>query len=131
MNRESVSEIPIEALRNVCIPASLGCSTTDEMTPLETIIGQARAVKALCFGLDIKEPGFNIFVTGPPGTGRATAVQQFLQDEAREEAVPGDLCYVHIADGRFEPGTVHAKADQRLRALAEAMRDYGRNGIDA
>ncbi|MBI9101134.1 MAG: AAA family ATPase [Spirochaetales bacterium] len=43
------------------------------------IIGQPRAVKALEMGTEIKTMGYNIFVTGLPGTGRNTAVRKILE----------------------------------------------------
>jgi predicted ATPase with chaperone activity len=48
----------------------MSCKTTKEVAPLEEIVGQERAVRALKFGLGIKEKGFNIYVAGYPGTGR-------------------------------------------------------------
>ncbi|UCC28669.1 MAG: AAA family ATPase, partial [Candidatus Bathyarchaeota archaeon] len=55
-------ELSVENLRRRAEPSGLHCKTTEELTPLEGIIGQGRAVKALRFGLDIKEEGFNIYV---------------------------------------------------------------------
>ena len=48
--------------------------TTGELAPLDTVIGQERAVGAIDFGLNMKSPGYNIFVTGYEGTeiGRAS-----------------------------------------------------------
>jgi len=47
-------------------PATLGFETTDERSPLEGTIGQERAISTLELGLDINEPGFNIFISAPP-----------------------------------------------------------------
>ena len=41
----------------------------EELQPLQIIIGQERAIRALEFGLAIQDPGFNIYVAGLPGTG--------------------------------------------------------------
>ena len=88
-------EVPIEKLRATWDSEALGCETTEDMPPLEIIIGQDRAVRALQFGLSIKELGFNIYVAGLPGTGRTTAVKRFLETVAQDQPVPRDLCYVH------------------------------------
>lgn len=64
--------------------SKLNCKTTDELPPLEGIIGQERAVKALKFGLNIKDSGFNIFVSGYSGTGRTTSVKEFVQEIAKK-----------------------------------------------
>jgi hypothetical protein len=58
--KKMISELPDEKLRWSCHPQVLGCNTSQEVKPLTAIIGQERAVKALQFGLGIKEPGFNI-----------------------------------------------------------------------
>ena len=58
--------VPAEQLTKVCDPEELGFETTDEVAPLEGTIGQERAVSALEMGLNIDQPGFNIFVAGLP-----------------------------------------------------------------
>ena len=95
--------LPVDKLRRVCDPQMLGCETTEEVEPLETIIGQERAVRALEFGLGIKEFGFNIYVAGPPGTGKTTAVKRFLEEVARGQAVPFDWCYVNDFRDPYRP----------------------------
>lgn len=90
-----VPEVAAERLRKGCDPATLPCRDSSMMKPLEAIIGQERAVRSLRFGLGIRDPGFHIYVAGAPGTGRTTAVRRFLTEEAKNQPVPQDLCYVH------------------------------------
>ena len=45
-----LNELPIEKLRQECDPKMLRCETTKDISPLEEIVGQARAVRALRFG---------------------------------------------------------------------------------
>lgn len=40
--------------------------------PTEGIIGQPRAVEAMEFGLAMETPGYNLFLSGPVGTGKTT-----------------------------------------------------------
>jgi lon-related putative ATP-dependent protease len=82
-------------LRSTCDPSLLGCSSSQEMTILEKIIGQERAARSLNFGLGIDTRGFNIYVAGLPGTGRTTTVRRFLEDRARTAEIPSDWCYVN------------------------------------
>ena len=96
-------ELSVEKLRRVCDPQKLGCETSEEVEPLETIIGQQRAVRALEFGLGIKETGFNIYVAGPPGTGKTTAVKRFLEEVAKDKPVPPDWCYVNNFRDPYRP----------------------------
>jgi len=98
-----VEELPVAKLRRVCDPQMLGCDTTEEMEPLETIVGQERAIRALEFGLGIQKLGFNIYVAGPPGTGKTTAVKRFLEEVARGKAVPSDWCYVYNFRDSYRP----------------------------
>ncbi|MDH7577973.1 MAG: AAA family ATPase [Bacillota bacterium] len=84
-----------EEVRAVCCWEGISSGTTEMIKPLEAIIGQERAVKALQFGLGIEAQGFNIFVAGLPGTGKNTAVQSFLEGVAATKPVPSDWCYVY------------------------------------
>jgi lon-related putative ATP-dependent protease len=88
-------ELTPRKLRSTCDPSLLGCSSSQEMTILEKIIGQERAARSLDFGLGIHTKGFNIYVAGLPGTGRTTTVRRFLEDRARTAEVPSDWCYVN------------------------------------
>ena len=84
----------------------VSCESTKDMSPLEKIIGQERAVKALRFGLDIKERGFNIYVAGYPGTGRRTAIKDFLEGISKAKSVPSDWCYVNNFRNPYEPAVI-------------------------
>jgi lon-related putative ATP-dependent protease len=90
-----VEEIPYDRCRNFCSELSFDCRTTAELTPLKEIIGQDRAVKALRFGLKIKDKGFNVYVSGMPGTGKRTAIVDFIKELAKDLPVPSDWCYVN------------------------------------
>jgi len=66
----------------------------DESLPPADLIGQPRAIRALELGTAIDAPGYNIFVSGPPGTGRQTAVQHILNRLPPSNSVR-DLVYVN------------------------------------
>ncbi|MDH5795907.1 MAG: AAA family ATPase, partial [Candidatus Bathyarchaeota archaeon] len=100
------TELSFERLRRQCDPKLMHCETTEEISPLEEIIGQKRAVKALKFGLDIDQLGFNIYAAGYPGTGKTTAVKDFLEEVAEKKPVPSDWCYVNNFDESYEPKAV-------------------------
>lgn len=68
----------------------------DDIEPCCGIIGQDRAISAVELGLEMKSKGYNIFVTGLPGTGRTTAVKLLLDEIEKEETVDlKDICYVN------------------------------------
>lgn len=78
-----------------CDPALLDFETTAELTDSADVVGQSRALDAVSFGIDIKQPGFNLFVLGEPGSGRHAAVRRLLEAKAAGEPAPSDWCYVN------------------------------------
>jgi lon-related putative ATP-dependent protease len=105
-----VNELPPERLRKTCDAKFIRCKTTEELVPIREIIGQERAVRALKFGLGIKDHGFNIYVAGYPGTGRKTAVKNFVEEVARDKPVPPDWCYVNNFSNQYEPKAIQLPA---------------------
>jgi lon-related putative ATP-dependent protease len=98
-----IKALPIEEYRAVYEPGRVECQTTETMKPTEEIIGQDRAQKALRFGLEIQERGFNIYVAGMPGTGRRTAVRNFLDELAKTKPKADDWVYVNNFANPYEP----------------------------
>ena len=84
-----------EQLRWTCDPAALPFRTTAELRGDEVIIGQDRAVRALELGLTIAQPGYNIYIAGPVGTGRTTYASKKIQTVASTRPVPPDWCYLY------------------------------------
>jgi lon-related putative ATP-dependent protease len=120
-----VNELPAEKLRKVCDASFMRCETTQGLVPLQGIIGQERAVRALKFGIGIRERGFNIYVAGFPGTGRTTAVKNFVEEIAHVESVPPDWCYVNNFSNSYEP-----KAIQLPPGKGKEFRDDVKNLIE-
>jgi predicted ATP-dependent protease len=85
------------------------------------IVGQGRAVAALRFGLTIPDGGFNIYAAGPPGIGKMTAVQAFIEDLARARPTPPDWCYVNNFDDPYQPNVIRLPAG-RGRALQQDVK---------
>jgi lon-related putative ATP-dependent protease len=88
-------KIPVSMLSPMIDPGQLGLEDTSELEPLTDIIGQERAVEALEFGLGMKSSGFNLYVSGPAGTGKGTLVRQMVKRLAQAGPVPSDWCYVN------------------------------------
>jgi ATP-dependent Lon protease len=72
-------ELTANELRWKCDPALLEFESTTELEPIESIVGQERALKALKLGVDINAPGYNIYIAGLSGTGKQTSVKQLLE----------------------------------------------------
>ncbi len=116
-------ELSIDQLRLEFDSTLLHCETTEELTPLEGIIGQERAVRALRFGLDIKEKGFNIYAAGFPGTGRTTAVQDFLKEIAKSKSIPSDWCYANNFSNSYEPHAIELPPGKG-KEFAQDMKEF-------
>lgn len=105
-----IHKLAANDLRVTCDPTTLPCRSSAEIRSQGTIIGQERAVRAMRFGLDIQDKGFNIFVAGLPGTGRTTAVERFLEEIAITKPIPSDWCYVHNFDDGYRPHALRLPA---------------------
>ncbi|MBI4553277.1 MAG: AAA family ATPase, partial [Candidatus Latescibacteria bacterium] len=88
-------ELSLDQLRKVCRPEEFDLTDTGQLPGLSEMIGQDRALRAIDFGVGTKSHGFNIYVVGPSGTGRMTAIKSILERTAREMPVPDDWCYVN------------------------------------
>jgi lon-related putative ATP-dependent protease len=101
-----VTKLPIEQYRNVFDTSLVECKSTKELKPLDEIVGQDRAVKALDFGLNIKEEGFNVFASGVYGTGRKSAVKKFVEELAKTKPQGNDWIYVNNFANPYEPNAI-------------------------
>ena len=106
-----VAELDYTQLKNGCFPEEFDFKTTKELSVLDGIIGQERAVKALDFGLSVKMKGYNIYMAGPSGTGKTTYACRSARKKASQEPIPSDWCYVYNFQNpknpqaiSFEPG---------------------------
>ena len=124
-------ELVAHELRWRCPEEWLPADSTAKIEPSQGIIGQARAVRALEFGLSVQSLGFNVFVTGLTGTGRMTAIELHLRPLAGEGEPPDDLLFVfnfarpeqprllRLAAGR---GVVlRDRLDRLLRDISKAL----------
>ncbi len=84
-----------DLLRWSCPPELIPAETTEEVEPIEGIIGQERAIKALKLGVELFSPGYNIFVCGLSGTGKATTIKSILEKIHPTAPPPKDYCYVY------------------------------------
>ena len=112
-----------EALRRSCDPQALGFTTTAELAPSSGRIDQDRAAAAIEFALGVPGPGYNMLVTGAPGTGRRTTVETLLDEHAARRPAPADWVYLFNFD---EPGRPIAARlpSGRARELAAAMQAF-------
>lgn len=99
-------ELAPEQLRRVCTLDHFDFEKTSDIQFEQTIIGQPRGIRAIEFGINIDVPGFNIYVLGPTGTGRTTAIRQFLEQCAKDGEVPLDWVYVNNFEVEHQPRAI-------------------------
>ncbi len=86
-----------------CDLKQLAFKDTSELEPLSDIVGQARVLESIQFGVGMHHEGYNLYVMGSSGVGRHTVVNQELQQRAKDEPTPADWCYVSNFDHPHTP----------------------------
>ncbi len=112
--------LSIEALRRSVDPDSLGIVTTDDLEPADGLIGQERALRAIEFATAMPAHDFNLFVLGPPASGKSTAVKAFLAEKTRRPKPVSDWVYVNNFDDPNRPRALRLPCG-RAKALRTAM----------
>lgn len=93
----AATKLTVDVINRPCPPELVPFETTAQ-APIDQIgdvVGQARAIEALRFGIGIQRDGYNMFVVGPSGVGKRTLLEQYLHDHAAKKTAATDWCYVH------------------------------------
>jgi lon-related putative ATP-dependent protease len=88
-------ELSYQDLINKCDVESFPFRNTSKLGTYEGIIGQERAAKAMKFGLKMKMRGYNIYMSGPTGTGKTSFAKQIVNEIAATKSIPDDWCYIY------------------------------------
>jgi len=88
-------ELKPEELRWQCDPEIFDFKSTNEIEPIEGILGQERALNALRVGVELRSPGYNIYIAGLSGTGKATTVKKMLEKVSSKCPLLYDYAYVN------------------------------------
>lgn len=124
-NAEAEVGLKAEDLRRSCDPAAFDFKTTDDLPDDTALIGQERAIDAIRLSARISHRDFNLFVLGPPGTGRRAAVEKLLGEQAAQRPVPPDWVYVNNFETPHRPHALQLPPGtaQRLKQAMEALID--------
>lgn len=114
----TAKELKPKDLRWRCPLKNLKFKDTSELEGARGPIGQERAMAALDFGADIKSEGYNVFITGPSGTGRNSTTRSSLERRAKVQTAPDDWCYVYNFDDAHKPRALRLPA-----GMGPALRD--------
>jgi lon-related putative ATP-dependent protease len=91
--REELRLAP-DVLRRRCDPAQLGFATTAEVPAADASVGQQRALRSIDFAVEVPQRGYNIFATGPDGTGKLDTVEARLRVHAERRPAPRDVVFL-------------------------------------
>lgn len=109
-----------EELRRTVDPKTLGFATTAELDPITGLIGQERALAAIEFGVSMRAFDYNIFVLGPPASGKRTALKAQLEPKAASHTTPDDWVYVYNFSDPTRPRALRLPPGRAPR-FAKAM----------
>jgi len=110
MVKKNTSELSVSQLRRICNHKSFQFTSTEKLPPLEGVIGQDRALKAVQFGLEINSHGYHTYALGPTGTGKSTIIKKILAKVAKNKDVPDDWLYVNNFEDHDKPYTLKLPA---------------------
>ncbi|MCC7106474.1 MAG: AAA family ATPase [Chloroflexi bacterium] len=96
-------ELPAERLRWQCVAADFESSEAASILPPGAMVGQDRGLGAVEFALAVAAPCYNVFVAGPPGSGRTTAVRDRVERAAAGQTPPSDWGYVYNFADPYRP----------------------------
>ncbi len=108
----TIKHLSSKDVRLSCSLDNVNFETTADVPPLEGMIGQERAVRATDFGLRIKRPGYNIFMTGLTGTGKSSYARSIVEKISADEPVPDDWMYVYNFENPGEPLALNLPAGE-------------------
>jgi predicted ATP-dependent protease len=98
--------------------------------PASAIGSQERALSALAFGLDIRQPRFHVVVVGPPGSGRTFCARSEAKRIAADRPTPDDMLLLPNPTRPSEP-TVLSLPPGEGPGFVEAMEDLHGKLVDA
>ena len=131
--------VPIDQLRWNCGADLFQFECTKDVSPLNEFIGQERAIRAIEFGLNMNNDGYNIYVAGLTGTGKTSIVKDYIERLIKEKNVQQetaaliDWCYLHNFKEPDRPqiaglpqGTGRAFRDKMAGLLTQLRESLGR-----
>ena len=104
------AELRPDEIYRLCDGSIFPFETTAELPEFADIIGQARAVSSVEFGMGINNDGYNIFAVGPAGTGKSSTILGFLSREAASLPAPDDWVYVYNFAKPYQPNAIRMPA---------------------
>jgi len=120
--------LPAEALYRRTDLDGLDFRTTADLEDVETLVGQDRALDAVRFAARMRARGYNLFVMGAKGSGKHTAVRNYLTERASSLPPPDDWVYVNDFDDTHRPNCLQlppGTGPAFKRRIASLIKDLG------
>ena len=105
-----MQSLTTELLYTSCDPDQFAFEDTNQLEAVDVVINQPRALDSVRFGLRMRSDGYNIFALGPSGMGKFTAIRHMVKEEAKEQPVPPDWCYVNNFNQPHQPNAMELPA---------------------
>ncbi|MFO1052383.1 MAG: AAA family ATPase [Planctomycetota bacterium] len=90
------------------------------------LLGQPRAIAALCKGLELYAPGYNVFLSGLMGSGRTRIVRHLLEELQPQCRLGPDYVFVHNFEEPNKPRLLalpRGRAERFRDEMAELIAD--------
>lgn len=117
-----VNPLRPEDLQRHCAAEEFTFKTSEELEDLAEVVGQARAMAAVEFGVGIRKRGYNLFAIGPSGIGKLSTLQRYLKQRAGAEPVAADWCYTNNFQQPHRPHVIRLPAGVGAKLKRDAER---------
>jgi lon-related putative ATP-dependent protease len=118
----AIQVLELNQLRKNIDLKDLPFKTTDDLKPLDGIIGQDRAIRAIELAVEMEFSGYNIFATGKPGTGRTTIIRDLLKKYAKKKSPASDWCFVYNFKDPDNPKAIEMPPSSACRFQSDMQR---------
>ena len=131
VNAKTAHELTADEVTLAIDPTQFGFESTDELEPLDSIVGQPRAMRALDLGLGVRHRNYHIYVSGLAGTGRLDLISDAITERTADSAVPPDWIYVNNFEEQDRPIAISLPAGTgpRLRHEMEELVEHLREAL--
>ncbi len=115
--------------RKIVHPESLRVPAGEDVAPLSGVASQERALAALAFGLDIRQPRFHVVVVGASGTGRTFCARSVAKRIAALRPTPDDVLLLPNPRRPSEPSVLSLPPGEG-RPFVDAMEELYTKLVD-
>jgi lon-related putative ATP-dependent protease len=111
-----------EELKYIFNLKAINGKINNDVLPMSSIIGQERAIKALRIGVELRKPGYNIFIAGLSGTGKSSTVKKMLEPLQPDCSAMFDYAYVFNFEDEDRPLLLKFKSGQATKFKKDMLR---------